>query len=340
MVVEDGTVFLFDLFGTPVSQFGLGQDARDATVTDCFVWGTGLVALTANLKLIAVTGGFDNPRPRTLASAGFQQPPTSWTVLPPHQSPTGDVEVFVAVDKTIFTVSASKAQNQLLSNGPFSRMAISPNGKLLLTASDTKLWVVSIDFQRSIREFPLEKPRIPDSISWCGTDAVAACWAKERTLTVASVAGGHASFDVGGFAVLVPEVDGCRVVTDERCEFLQRLPSELIQFAPSDSWKGRDSPPLPQHQQTQRNPCSKLAQQALLLSYTTHSTTLKLAAQTQTKRSEWSNQTCRKPSTPASKQQAANSTLRDKRRFSKPQALGNASWKSTIRSGSWTWRGH
>ncbi|KAI9024081.1 Vps16, C-terminal region-domain-containing protein [Hyaloraphidium curvatum] len=222
VVAEDGNVFLFDLFGTLVSQFSLGQDARDTTVSDCVVFGSGLVALTGNLRFISVSS-FDQPRPRPLAALGTAQAPISWTVLPPY--PGQEPAVFAAVEKTIYTVDARKAQNQLLSNGPFSKLAISPNGKFLATATDAKLWIVSVDFQRSLGEFPLERPKPPDQLCWCGTDAVAAFWARERTLMLASLGGSPVTLDMTGYGFLAPEVDGCRIITDDKCEFLQKVPS-------------------------------------------------------------------------------------------------------------------
>lgn len=45
------------------------QEAKDHSVIDCQIWGTGLVALTGNFKLVALTN-FEEPRPRLMADPG------------------------------------------------------------------------------------------------------------------------------------------------------------------------------------------------------------------------------------------------------------------------------
>lgn len=164
------------------------QHARESSVVECFIWSKGMVALTDDLKLIAVTD-FANPRPQTLASPSFQQLPFSWTVLPPHQSPTNELEIFLAVENTIFSVNSSRAQNQLLSNGPFKKIALSPNGKFLAMASDRKIWVVTADFQRNVVDVALDHAA-PDQLCWCGADAVVGFWSRESNMVVASISGG------------------------------------------------------------------------------------------------------------------------------------------------------
>ncbi|CAG8544325.1 9832_t:CDS:10 [Racocetra fulgida] len=104
VVMEDGIIRLYDIHGD-FTQFSLGKEAKDHLVIDCKIWGTGLVALTGNFKLIALIN-FDEPRPKLMA----------------------DPEVFLATGSTILTVDAIESQDQ---QGPFTKMDVSPNGKFL-----------------------------------------------------------------------------------------------------------------------------------------------------------------------------------------------------------------
>lgn len=66
-VLSDGTVCIFDIHGE-LSQFSLGREAKDNGVIDCIIWGSGLVVMTRDYRLIAVNN-LDEPRPKLLADA-------------------------------------------------------------------------------------------------------------------------------------------------------------------------------------------------------------------------------------------------------------------------------
>jgi vacuolar protein sorting-associated protein 16 len=51
--------------------------------------------------------------------------------------------------------------------GPFTKMAVSPNGKFLaLFTSEGKLWVVSTDFQKNLSEFATKSGIPPQQLAW------------------------------------------------------------------------------------------------------------------------------------------------------------------------------
>ncbi|CAG8840018.1 3202_t:CDS:2, partial [Cetraspora pellucida] len=71
------------------------------------------------------------------------------------------VEVLVATSSTILTVDVRESQDQFLQQGPFTKMDVSPNGKLLaLFTNEGKLMVVSTDFSKNLSEFAT-KSQVP-----------------------------------------------------------------------------------------------------------------------------------------------------------------------------------
>lgn len=70
------------------------------------------MALTGSFQLIAVTN-FDEPGPKMLADAGINEPPHSWTVIPPKFTLSRHVEVLLAINSTILVVDATEARDEV-----------------------------------------------------------------------------------------------------------------------------------------------------------------------------------------------------------------------------------
>ncbi|KAI8923450.1 Vps16, N-terminal region-domain-containing protein [Entophlyctis helioformis] len=220
-VMEHGSIRLYDIHGEFV-QISLGEDAKEFGVLDAHFWDNGVVVLTANFKLIVVAD-FDEPRPKVLADPGISQAPHSWAIIPPSMSLSKHVEVLLAVANTIIVVDAKNAQDQLLQQGPFTRMALSPNGKFLaLFTSDGRLWVVSSDFQNSLAEFRTNSSTPPHQMVWCGSDSVLLHW--EDTILMVGPTGDWIKYQYDGVVHMVTEIDSARIISGTRCELLECVP--------------------------------------------------------------------------------------------------------------------
>lgn len=182
--------------------------------------------------------------------------PFSWHVLPPDVSSSGLVEVLIspASSNTILTLeSVSGLTDMRLSRGPFPAIRPSPNGKLLaLLTADNKLWVVSSDFQRSLSEFDITKCQgfqaaqsaqsaqsaagssIQQGIKgtgvrqveWCGNNTVALAWDSE--VLMIGPFGDSLPYPYAGPIHLISELDGLRIVSADRLEFLQKVPGGCL----------------------------------------------------------------------------------------------------------------
>ncbi|KAL8929102.1 MAG: hypothetical protein Q9172_000645 [Xanthocarpia lactea] len=221
VISEDGTVrCYYDLQGD-FTQFSLGFGAEEHKVKACRFWPSGFVAILSNNHLVAVTH-YVEPRPKLLAI-----PPEdevhSWTVIPPAYTLSRSVEVLLAIGQTIYVVDPSETEDRVLPNGPFKHVSVSPNGLYVtLYTEDGMVWVITSDFQNKIGEYESKAKTPPKDVQWCGNDAVMLAWEDEVHLIGPNGASLRYYFD--GWVHLLPDVDGVRLVTNDVCEFLRKVP--------------------------------------------------------------------------------------------------------------------
>ncbi|ORY17052.1 Vps16, N-terminal region-domain-containing protein [Clohesyomyces aquaticus] len=223
VVTEDGTVrCYYDLQGDFVP-FTLGHGADEVGVQSCRFWSTGFVALLGNNHLISVAR-YDEPRPKLLAI-----PPSeavvSWAIIPPAYSLSRSVEVILAIGTTLYVVDATDAEDRDFTAGPFRHISVSPRGEFLaFYTDDGKVWVVSGDWSEKLSEYNSRAKTVPKDMQWCGSNAVALAWEDEvHLIGPRSVA---TKFYYDAWVHLLPDVDGLRLLTNDVCEYLQKVPDE------------------------------------------------------------------------------------------------------------------
>lgn len=243
VIAEDGSVRVYNDFQGSFEQFGLGHGAEEVGVLDARFWGGGFVARLRNNRLIAVQG-YQEPRPRLLADptpllkGDEETAVSSWALIPPQYTLSRHVEVLLSTGATILVVDASEAQDQELQNGPFSHIAVSPNGRYvaLYTAQGT-LWVIRADFQEKISEYESFKSETPRDVEWCGNDSIVVAWDEEVHMVGPHGAALQWYYDTR--VHLLPDIDSLRIVTNEKAELVQKVP-DLTE----DIFRiGADSPP-------------------------------------------------------------------------------------------------
>jgi hypothetical protein len=226
VITEDGTVrCYYDLQGDFVP-FSLGHDADTLGVKSCKFYGTGFVALLGNNHLISVTS-YAEPRPKLLAI-----PPTetvvSWSIIPPAYSLSRSVEVILAIGKTLYVVDATEAEDRNFDAGPFQHISVSPRAEFLaFYTQDGKVWVVSGDWSEKLSEYDSKVKTVPKDMQWCGSNAVALAWEDEIHLIGPKSAATKFYYD--SWVHLLPDVDGIRLLTNDVCEFLQKVPDEAVE---------------------------------------------------------------------------------------------------------------
>lgn len=209
-----------DLHGDFVP-FNLGHGADDVGVKSCRFWGSGFVALLNNNHLVSVSR-YDEPRPKLLANPP-DEPVESWALIPPTETLSRSVEVLLAIGETIYLVDATDCEDRMLQRGPFRHTSVSPNGKYVaLYTEDSKVWVVSSDFQNKLSEYDSRAKTVPKDMQWCGNSSVVLAWEDEIHLVGPN--GSATKFFYDSWVHLLPDGDGIRVLTNDLCEFIQRVP--------------------------------------------------------------------------------------------------------------------
>lgn len=214
----------YDLQGDFVP-FTLGHGADEFGVMSCKFYSTGFVALLANNHLISVTS-YAEPRPKLLAIPPTE-PVISWSIIPPAYSLSRSVEVILAIGSTLYVVDATEAEDRNFDAGPFRHIAVSPRAEFLaFYTEDGKVWVVSGDWNEKLSEYDSKIKTVPKDMEWCGSNAVALAWEDEVHLIGPRSAATKFYYDT--WVHLLPDVDGIRLLTNEVCEFIQKVPDEAV----------------------------------------------------------------------------------------------------------------
>jgi vacuolar protein sorting-associated protein 16 len=130
-LTQDGTYRLYSLStgSAPPSytQHSLGPDAQEAGVIEAKIYEEGLVALLGNLAFVEVKGwqkssgeGGVGGKITLLASAGLNEPPSCWCVIPPELSHTRGVEVLIGSGATVLRLDEIDVQDQVGPSRPLS----------------------------------------------------------------------------------------------------------------------------------------------------------------------------------------------------------------------------
>ena len=170
---------MYSIWGELLHQYSVGRDAEGGII-ECKIWGTGAVCLTGDNQFIAISNLNDPTllKSRRLAFSGLTDPPHSWVVIDSDHSQSQSPEVLAAIDNgSVLNISYNSTKDLGISQGPFTKMAVSPNGKLLACFTrDGILWVVSSDFSKNLSQFDTQSKVDPDQMVWCGADSVVLYW--------------------------------------------------------------------------------------------------------------------------------------------------------------------
>ncbi|KAF1739303.1 putative vacuolar protein sorting-associated protein 16 [Beauveria bassiana] len=225
VVAADGHVRCYDLQGD-FSFFSLGHGADNYGVESCRFYNSGMVALLGNNTLVTVAS-YSEPRPKLLAT-----PPSgeigAWAIVPPAYTLSRSVEVLLSIEATVYILDAADCEDRLPDFGSLSHISVSPDGRFVtLYASDGKAHVTSSDLQdlEFVHESDSKTP--PQYVEWCGSDAIIA-WEDEVHIIGPNDQSASYIYDSTRVHV-ISEPDGARLITNDFCEFLERVPDATIQ---------------------------------------------------------------------------------------------------------------
>ncbi|XP_078439056.1 vacuoleless1 (VCL1) isoform X2 [Wolffia australiana] len=224
-LVQDGTLYMFDVMGQPSGEpLSLGKACFEEGVADCVFFGSGLVCRTERNSLFCVPDLAD-PKPCRLADPGLAAPPTCMAVIDPRFTMSGNVEVLIGMadEDGVMIVDEDGAQRVGAGVGKVTKMAVSGNGKMLgAFTEDGRLLVISTDFSRIMFEYDCQTTTPPEQMAWCGMDSVLLYW--DELLLMVGPHGDPVNYPYEEPLILIPECDGVRILSNSSMEFLQRVP--------------------------------------------------------------------------------------------------------------------
>ncbi|KHJ32046.1 putative vacuolar protein sorting-associated protein [Erysiphe necator] len=230
IVTSDGTVRCYDNFQGDFTQFTLGNGSDEYGVASCRFYGTGFVALLCNNNLISITQ-YKEPRPKILAVPPLGEV-HSWTLIPPNYPLSRSVEVLLNIRQTLITVDTTECEDHMLDLGPFVHISVSPNGKFVaLYTTKGNIHVITSDFQSRLSEHNSKYTIPPIDMQWCGNDAIVMAW--EDEVHIVGPNNVMAKYDYDSRVHFIAELDGVRLITNDVCDFIQKVPEvtdEVFRF--------------------------------------------------------------------------------------------------------------
>nr|CAD7587886.1 unnamed protein product [Timema genevievae] len=192
-VQNDGCVLVYDMFGTYLHTFSMGQEAKDTNIIEAKIFasvnGTGVVVLTSSYRFFLVNN-VKEPKVRQLAEvAGLTVPPSSWCVI----SEDRHTRVLMARGSDLF----------------------------LLKHSEQHAFPVGPRFDSwHGQKFVINE--------MCGTEAVVGHW--DTVLLVVNRQGEFINYGYDSPVHLLPEMDGVRVLSAFTHEMIQKVPLVVQQI--------------------------------------------------------------------------------------------------------------
>lgn len=234
-IQEDGSVLIYDMFGSYQHTFSMGQEAKDMKVIEAKIFanlnGTGVAVLTSSYRFFLVNS-VKEPKVRRLPEVpSLTVPPSSWTII----SEDRQIRILVAKDRELFVLKQSE-QHALPVVPDFMEpisaiieMSVSQNNRhVALFADSGRLWIGSADLRKRYCEFDTKCPSRPKQLVWCGTEAVIGYW--DNVLLVIGRQGDHINYGYDSAIRLVPEMDGVRVLSTYSHEMIQKVPLVVQQI--------------------------------------------------------------------------------------------------------------
>uniref|UniRef100_A0A7N8XYH1 Vacuolar protein sorting-associated protein 16 homolog n=1 Tax=Mastacembelus armatus TaxID=205130 RepID=A0A7N8XYH1_9TELE len=224
-IQEDGSVLIYDLFGSFKRHFTMGQEVVQSQVLEVKVfhspYGTGVAIVTGSSRFTLATNIDDLKLRRLPEVPGLQGKPSCWVVLTQDRQTkvllSNGPELYILDNTSCTAVCPPGFSPQA---GSIVHMCVSFSYKYLALFTDTGyLWTGSSDLQVSNFSVQSEwRCRRPKSQQ----PSVVLLW--DRLLIVAGICNDTIQFPIEEPCVLVGEIDGVRIISSTNQELLQEVP--------------------------------------------------------------------------------------------------------------------
>uniref|UniRef100_A0A8C9STS5 Vacuolar protein sorting-associated protein 16 homolog n=1 Tax=Scleropages formosus TaxID=113540 RepID=A0A8C9STS5_SCLFO len=232
-VQEDGTVLVYDLFGSFKRHFSMGNELVQSHVLEAKVfhspYGTGIALLSGTFRFILATNIEDLKLRRLPEVPGLQGAPSCWAVL----SQDRQSKVLLAAGPDLYMLDTT-ACTPVIPPGltpqasSIVHMAVSFSYKYLAFFTDSgHVWMGSANLKDKLGEVETKMKTPPKQMAWCRRPkgqqpSVVVMW--EKNLLVAGQCQETIQYPFVD-SVLVPEMDGVRIISGSHHELLQEVPA-------------------------------------------------------------------------------------------------------------------
>ncbi|XP_040579137.1 vacuolar protein sorting-associated protein 16 homolog isoform X1 [Lepeophtheirus salmonis] len=237
LLTQDGTVYLYDLFGDELlKKFNLGSEVKDTKVRSCQFFdrdksGTGIAVLTNSYRFFYVNSILGSPTPRIRRMPDVHlEDPLVWTLFFEADERTPKILVSSKGGEDLVLISPGGSSLLLLEEGSgygvVTHMETSfDRQKLVVVFSSGLVWIGSANEKLTkIASYKLDFNEV-SKVAWCSSDAVVVFPADDSSPVIVTVKGSGEMIFILGFIACVQEVDGLRI-------FSRSCGQELLQPVP------------------------------------------------------------------------------------------------------------
>ncbi|KAJ6237515.1 vacuolar protein sorting vps16 [Anaeramoeba flamelloides] len=229
VVYEDCSVVIYDIFGEIIKTILMAQEKDQELVYRTVVWENGIVILTKKDRLILIES-MDDPKimeynlPLKLGAV------TAMEIILPFFTFSGHTEVLIStLDNKLYVLSEKSDPFVIDLDERIIDLVISPTGKLLAYyTANGGLFVVSTDFEKNYLQFNCNMKQKPRQICWCSGDTVLLNFEKNNLLLMVGPSQSYLQYYYYEPIHLITEVDGTRIITNTKCEFLRKVPEVIV----------------------------------------------------------------------------------------------------------------
>ena len=243
IVYADGEIQLLDIYGDPISYppppplFG-APNPKEKEIVACEIFENMLIFLTADNTFYYVRN-FTSCKPEVINYLDKRRGrSTCFKAIPANHSYSSNLDILCGDPNGGLILIQESKDVKYFSKIPFTNeeisrvenIALSVTGEFLaLLLEGSVVVVLEANFSRILTRIDVKIP-LSDikQLVWCGTDAV--CVVCNEFIGVLGPDNTTASMDIdkkkeGVFCV--PEIDGMRVITTEKCEYWEKVDEAL-----------------------------------------------------------------------------------------------------------------
>ncbi|KAJ6245541.1 vacuolar protein sorting vps16 [Anaeramoeba flamelloides] len=229
VVYEDCSVMIYDIFGEIIKTVLMTQEKDQELVYRTVVWENGIVILTKKDRLLVIES-MDDPKIMEYTLPLKLGAVTAMEIILPFFTFSGHTEVLIStLDNRLYILAEKSEPLEIELDEGIVDLVISPTGKLLAYYTTSgSLYVVSTDFEKNYLKFNCNTKGSPKQISWCSGDTVLLNFEKNNLLLMVGPSQSYLQYYYYEPIHLVTEIDGTRIISNTKCEFLRKVPEVIV----------------------------------------------------------------------------------------------------------------